>query len=172
MVRPGHVPVPTVHVRARLQEAAGVLGVLQRQADRARRLPAAALHRRQAPPRRQGPVQGGRRFLTPPTSVRWRLRSLTSSRFVQAQVDEFEKRLTAVHTRGLENVESPEMDEENLKEGTSSEKTVAQTPMTSRGRARTKRGLRASILAFLFYLCKYTLCFIFFTTEQGFFFYS
>lgn len=164
MVRPGHVPVPAVHVRARLQEAAGVLGVLQRQADRARRLPATALHRRQAPPRRQGPVQGGRRFLTPP--VRWRLRSLTSSRFVQAQVDEFEKRLTAVHTRGLENVESPEMDEENLKEGSSSEKTVAQTPMTSRGRARTKRGPCASILAFLFYLCKYTLCFIFFTTEQ------
>lgn len=174
-MRPGHVPVPAVHVRARLQEAAGVLGVLQRQADRARRLPAAALHRRQAPPRRQGPVQGGRRFLTPPpppTSVRLRLRGLTPLRFVQAQVDEFEKRLTAVHTRGLENVESPEMDEENVKEGTSSDKTVAQTPMTSRGRARTKRGPRASILAFLFYLCKYTLCFIFFTTERVFFFYS
>lgn len=84
----------------------------------------------------------------PPTSMRWRLRGLTPLRFVQAQVDEFEKRLTAVHTRGLENVESPEMDEENVKEGTSSDKTVAQTPMTSRGRARTKRGPRASILAF------------------------
>uniref|UniRef100_A0A3P8SUV3 Condensin complex subunit 1 n=1 Tax=Amphiprion percula TaxID=161767 RepID=A0A3P8SUV3_AMPPE len=35
----------------------------------------------------------------------------------KAQVEEFEKRLTAVHTRGLENVESPEMDEENQKEG-------------------------------------------------------
>uniref|UniRef100_A0A4W6DDL2 Condensin complex subunit 1 n=1 Tax=Lates calcarifer TaxID=8187 RepID=A0A4W6DDL2_LATCA len=35
----------------------------------------------------------------------------------KAQVDEFEKRLTAVHTRGLENVESPEMEEENQKEG-------------------------------------------------------
>ncbi|KAF3839231.1 hypothetical protein F7725_017948 [Dissostichus mawsoni] len=41
----------------------------------------------------------------------------------KAQVDEFEKRLTAVHTRGLENVESPEMDEENQKEGGPSDKT-------------------------------------------------
>uniref|UniRef100_A0A667WX42 Condensin complex subunit 1 n=1 Tax=Myripristis murdjan TaxID=586833 RepID=A0A667WX42_9TELE len=32
---------------------------------------------------------------------------------LKAQVDEFEKRLTAVHTRGLENVESPEMEEES-----------------------------------------------------------
>lgn len=145
VVRPGHVPVPAVHVRAWLQEAAGVLGVLQRQADRARRLPAAALHRRQAPPRRQGPVQGGEKlFANVPTyDVRWRLarrQTVTTSRFVQAQVDEFEKRLTAVHTRGLENVESPEMDEENQKEGASSDKTIAHTPMTSRGRARAKRG--------------------------------
>ncbi|XP_068592223.1 condensin complex subunit 1 [Cebidichthys violaceus] len=58
----------------------------------------------------------------------------------KAQVDEFEKRLTAVHTRGLENVESPEMDEENPKEGGSSEKTVTRTPLPTRGRARTKRG--------------------------------
>ncbi|KAK9513973.1 hypothetical protein VZT92_027466 [Zoarces viviparus] len=58
----------------------------------------------------------------------------------KAQVDEFEKRLTAVHTRGLENVESPEMDEENPKGGGSSEKTVTRTPLPSRGRARTKRG--------------------------------
>ncbi|XP_075965648.1 condensin complex subunit 1 [Anarhichas minor] len=57
----------------------------------------------------------------------------------KAQVDEFEKRLTAVHTRGLENVESPEMDEENPKGGGSSEKTVTRTPLPSRGRARTKR---------------------------------
>lgn len=58
----------------------------------------------------------------------------------QAQVDEFEKRLTAVHTRGLENVESPEMDEENQKEGGSTEKTVARTPLPARGRPRAKRG--------------------------------
>ncbi|XP_031708530.1 condensin complex subunit 1 [Anarrhichthys ocellatus] len=57
----------------------------------------------------------------------------------KAQVDEFEKRLTAVHTRGLENVESPEMDEENPKGGGSSEKMVTRTPLPSRGRARTKR---------------------------------
>ncbi|KAM7383301.1 hypothetical protein PAMP_002967 [Pampus punctatissimus] len=58
----------------------------------------------------------------------------------KAQVDEFEKRLTAVHTRGLENVESPEMDEENQNEGGSSEKTVLQTPLATKGRPRTKRG--------------------------------
>nr|XP_040021612.1 condensin complex subunit 1 [Gasterosteus aculeatus aculeatus] len=57
----------------------------------------------------------------------------------KAQVDEFEKLLTAVHTRGLENVESPEMDEENPKEG-SSERTVMRTPLPARGRARSKRG--------------------------------
>lgn len=60
--------------------------------------------------------------------------------FPQAQVDEFEKRLTAVHTRGLENVESPEMDEENQKRGESAEKTVMHTPLPTRGRTRTKRG--------------------------------
>lgn len=60
--------------------------------------------------------------------------------FPQAQVDEFEKRLTAVHTRGLENVESPEMDEENPREGGSAEKTVMRTPLPTRGRPRTKRG--------------------------------
>ncbi|XP_077455126.1 condensin complex subunit 1 [Stigmatopora argus] len=52
----------------------------------------------------------------------------------KSQVDEFEKRLTAVHTRGLENVESPEMDEENQKEA---DKTLAQTPQS---RTRSKRG--------------------------------
>ncbi|KAM8871151.1 condensin complex subunit 1 [Spinachia spinachia] len=57
----------------------------------------------------------------------------------KAQVDEFEKLLTAVHTRGLENVESPEMDEENPKEG-SSERTAMRTPLPTRGRARSKRG--------------------------------
>ncbi|KAK1894784.1 hypothetical protein KUDE01_020241, partial [Dissostichus eleginoides] len=58
----------------------------------------------------------------------------------KAQVDEFEKRLTAVHTRGLENVESPEMDEENQKEGGPSDKTVIRTPAAARGRQRSKRG--------------------------------
>lgn len=55
-------------------------------------------------------------------------------------MEELEKRLTAVHTRGLENVESPEMDEESQKQGGASEKTVVHTPLSSRGRARTKRG--------------------------------
>ncbi|XP_028984750.1 condensin complex subunit 1 isoform X2 [Betta splendens] len=55
-------------------------------------------------------------------------------------VDEFEKRLTAVHTRGLENVESPEMDEENQKEGGSAEKTAMRTPLPAKGRLKTKRG--------------------------------
>lgn len=77
---------------------------------------------------------------------------------VQAQVDEFEKRLTAVHTRGLENVESPEMDEENQKEGASPEKSAARTPMTSRGRARPRRGACASVLQY--HICKYILYFI------------
>ncbi|XP_041842693.1 condensin complex subunit 1 isoform X2 [Melanotaenia boesemani] len=58
----------------------------------------------------------------------------------KAQVDEFEKRLTAVHTRGLENVESPEMDEENQKERGSTEKTVMRTPLPKRGRQKAKRG--------------------------------
>lgn len=58
----------------------------------------------------------------------------------QAQIDEFEKRLTAVHTRGLENVESPEMADENQKEGGSTDKTVMRTPLPAKGRPRTKRG--------------------------------
>lgn len=55
-------------------------------------------------------------------------------------MEEFEKRLTAVHTRGLENVESPEMEEESQREGGASEKTVTHTPLPSRGRARAKKG--------------------------------
>lgn len=54
-------------------------------------------------------------------------------------MDEFEQRLTAVHTRGLENVESPEMDEENQKRA-SAEKTVVRAPAPSRGRLKSKRG--------------------------------
>lgn len=54
-------------------------------------------------------------------------------------MDEFEKRLTAVHTRGLENVESPEMDEDSQKQG-GSEKGGTHTPLASKGGTRTKRG--------------------------------
>ncbi|XP_068426769.1 condensin complex subunit 1 isoform X2 [Clinocottus analis] len=75
----------------------------------------------------------------PLLSITAKLRRGAKAQF-KAQVDEFEKRLTAVHTRGLENVESPEMDEENPKEGGSSEKTVMRTPLPTRGRARPKRG--------------------------------
>ncbi|XP_061633549.1 condensin complex subunit 1 isoform X2 [Phyllopteryx taeniolatus] len=56
----------------------------------------------------------------------------------KSQVDDFEKRLTAVHTRGLENVESPEMDEENQKEGQATHESV--TGMPARARAKSKRG--------------------------------
>ncbi|CAL1610914.1 unnamed protein product [Knipowitschia caucasica] len=56
----------------------------------------------------------------------------------KAQVDEFEKRLTAVHTKGLENVESPEMEEENQK----AEKTALHTPLPARGRPKPKKGQR------------------------------
>lgn len=77
--------------------------------------------------------------------------------FLQAQIDEFEKRLTAVHTRGLENVESPEMDEENQKQGGPSERTVAQTPLGNKGRTRTKRGRYSEDLAVQGpVVCKYT----------------
>lgn len=58
----------------------------------------------------------------------------------QAQVEEFEKRLTAVHTRGLENVESPEMDEENQNGGVATKKTAAKTPLPPRGRLKSRRG--------------------------------
>uniref|UniRef100_A0A8C4GE64 Condensin complex subunit 1 n=1 Tax=Dicentrarchus labrax TaxID=13489 RepID=A0A8C4GE64_DICLA len=75
----------------------------------------------------------------PLLSITAKLRRGAKPQF-KAQVDEFEKRLTAVHTRGLENVESPEMDEENQKQGGSTEKTVMQTPQPARGRPRTKRG--------------------------------
>ncbi|XP_056236156.1 condensin complex subunit 1 [Seriola aureovittata] len=73
----------------------------------------------------------------PLLSITAKLRRGAKPQF-KAQVDEFEKRLTAVHTRGLENVESPEMEEENQK-GTS-EKTVMRTPLPTKGRPRTRRG--------------------------------
>ncbi|XP_033496682.2 condensin complex subunit 1 isoform X1 [Epinephelus lanceolatus] len=75
----------------------------------------------------------------PLLSIMAKLRRGAKAQF-KAQIDEFEKRLTAVHTRGLENVESPEMDEENQKEGGPSEKTVTRTPLPTRGRTRSKRG--------------------------------
>ncbi|KAM6967731.1 condensin complex subunit 1 [Aplochiton taeniatus] len=60
---------------------------------------------------------------------------------LKAQVEDFEKRLTAVHTRGLENVESPEMEEENQREGGASQTSVAHAPLAGRGRrSRAKRG--------------------------------
>lgn len=87
-------------------------------------------------------------------------------------MDEFEKRLTAVHTRGLENVESPEMDEENQKEGASPEKSVAHTPTTSRGRARPRRGARASILvpSMQIYIVRYFTVIVIIFLESFFFF--
>ncbi|XP_038567079.1 LOW QUALITY PROTEIN: condensin complex subunit 1 [Micropterus salmoides] len=75
----------------------------------------------------------------PLLSITAKLRRGAKAQF-KAQVDEFEKRLTAVHTRGLENVESPEMDEENQKEGGSSEKTVMCTPLLPEAVRGTKRG--------------------------------
>ncbi|XP_072250130.1 condensin complex subunit 1 isoform X2 [Leuresthes tenuis] len=75
----------------------------------------------------------------PLLSITAKLRRGAKPQF-KAQVEEFEKRLTAVHTRGLENVESPEMDEENQKEGGSKEKSVMRTPLPTRGRQKTKRG--------------------------------
>ncbi|KAI9999746.1 hypothetical protein NQD34_011589 [Periophthalmus magnuspinnatus] len=59
----------------------------------------------------------------------------------KAQVEEFEKRLTAVHTKGLENVESPEMEEENQK----AEKTALRTPLPTRGRSKAKGQTKASV---------------------------
>lgn len=54
-------------------------------------------------------------------------------------MEEFEKLLTAVHTRGLENVESPENEEENQKSG-SSEMPALRMPLPARGRAKSRRG--------------------------------
>ncbi|XP_024123504.1 condensin complex subunit 1 [Oryzias melastigma] len=59
----------------------------------------------------------------PLLSITSKLRRGAKPQF-KAQIDEFEKRLTAVHTRGLENVESPEMDEENKNGKPSSDATT------------------------------------------------
>ncbi|KAM9724450.1 condensin complex subunit 1 [Menidia menidia] len=74
----------------------------------------------------------------PLLSITAKLRRGAKPQF-KAQVDEFEKRLTAVHTRGLENVESPEMEEEQQREG-GSVSSDTRTPLPTRGRQKTKRG--------------------------------
>ncbi|XP_015226271.1 PREDICTED: condensin complex subunit 1 isoform X2 [Cyprinodon variegatus] len=74
----------------------------------------------------------------PLLSITAKLRRWAKLQF-KAQIDDFEKRLTAVHTRGLENVESPEMDE-NQKEGGSAEKTSTRTPLPTKGRQKSRRG--------------------------------
>ncbi|MED6287600.1 hypothetical protein CHARACLAT_018073 [Characodon lateralis] len=74
----------------------------------------------------------------PLLSITAKLRRGAKPQF-KAQVDDFEKRLTAVHTRGLENVESPEMDENQRNEG-STEKTSTCTPLPTRGRQKSRRG--------------------------------
>ncbi|XP_026173220.1 condensin complex subunit 1 [Mastacembelus armatus] len=72
----------------------------------------------------------------PLLSITAKLRRGAKPQF-KPQIDEFEKRLTAVHTRGLENVESPEMEEEDQKAGS---KTVTHTPLPAKTRLRSKRG--------------------------------
>ncbi|XP_035991022.1 condensin complex subunit 1 isoform X2 [Fundulus heteroclitus] len=74
----------------------------------------------------------------PLLSITAKLRRGAKPQF-KSQVDDFEKRLTAVHTRGLENVESPEMDENQGEDG-SAEKTSARTPLPTRGRQKSRRG--------------------------------
>ncbi|XP_029593968.1 condensin complex subunit 1 [Salmo trutta] len=60
---------------------------------------------------------------------------------LKVQVEEFEKRLTAVHTRGLENVESPEMEKTRPEGAGPSQNTTTHTPLPNKGRGgRPKRG--------------------------------
>uniref|UniRef100_A0A8C6KEQ8 Condensin complex subunit 1 n=1 Tax=Nothobranchius furzeri TaxID=105023 RepID=A0A8C6KEQ8_NOTFU len=82
----------------------------------------------------------------PLLSITGKLRRGAKPQF-KAQVDDFEKRLTAVHTRGLENVESPEMDEENQKAEGSTKRMVACTPRPTRGRQKSKRGQKVQKLS-------------------------
>uniref|UniRef100_A0A665TQU7 Condensin complex subunit 1 n=1 Tax=Echeneis naucrates TaxID=173247 RepID=A0A665TQU7_ECHNA len=70
----------------------------------------------------------------PLLSITGKLRRGAKPQF-KAQVDEFEKRLTAVHTKGLENVESPEMEEENQRERS------VKKPRTRRGQNSSPRTL-------------------------------
>uniref|UniRef100_A0A1A8NDX5 Condensin complex subunit 1 n=1 Tax=Nothobranchius rachovii TaxID=451742 RepID=A0A1A8NDX5_9TELE len=82
----------------------------------------------------------------PLLSITAKLRRGAKPQF-KAQVDDFEKRLTAVHTRGLENVESPEMDEENQRAEGSTKRMVARTPRPTRGRQKSKRGQSKSSIS-------------------------
>eukprot|EP00063_Salmo_salar_P034048 XP_014008883.1 PREDICTED: condensin complex subunit 1-like [Salmo salar] len=53
----------------------------------------------------------------------------------------FEKRLTAVHTQGLENIESPEMEKTRPEGAGPSQNTTTHTPLPNKGRGgRPKRG--------------------------------
>ncbi|KAL7851331.1 hypothetical protein AOLI_G00216870 [Acnodon oligacanthus] len=70
----------------------------------------------------------------PLLSIMAKLRRRAKPQF-KAQVEEFEKKLTAVHTKGLENVESEER-ELQLEEQTHSEKTQTPLPKSARRPAR------------------------------------
>ncbi|KAI4881936.1 hypothetical protein NFI96_014582 [Prochilodus magdalenae] len=71
----------------------------------------------------------------------------TESLVARAQVEEFEKKLTAVHTKGLENVENEER-EQQLEEQTHSQNTQTPLPKTARRptRGRTKSKMDESDL--------------------------
>lgn len=69
-----------------------------------------------------------------------------SSLCPQVQVEEFEKRLTAVHTQGLENIESPEMEKTRPEGAGPSQNTTTHTPLPNKGRGgRPKRGERTHV---------------------------
>ncbi|XP_036412389.1 condensin complex subunit 1 [Colossoma macropomum] len=70
----------------------------------------------------------------PVLSIMAKLRRRAKPQF-KAQVEEFEKKLTAVHSKGLENVENEER-EQQLEEQTHSEKT--QTPLPKSARRPTR----------------------------------
>uniref|UniRef100_A0A665TGR4 Condensin complex subunit 1 n=1 Tax=Echeneis naucrates TaxID=173247 RepID=A0A665TGR4_ECHNA len=70
----------------------------------------------------------------PLLSITGKLRRGAKPQF-KVLLDEFEKRLTAVHTKGLENVESPEMEEENQRERS------VKKPRTRRGQNSSPRTL-------------------------------
>lgn len=56
---------------------------------------------------------------------------------IQAQVEEFEKRLTAVHTKGLENVEGEESEQQM---GGETQSQNIQTPQPKKNKRKTTRG--------------------------------
>lgn len=53
----------------------------------------------------------------------------------QAQVDEFEKKLTAVHTKGLENVENEELEAQGTEQ---SQTQLVKTPAPPRSTRKTR----------------------------------